>query len=424
MPPKPRVTVVLDPDDRPEHARFLHSLGDVLEGRIVCEFLPGRRTKARLAETVLTGLGKDLTLTGTARNAEEQWRRVEAWVAGEQPNVLVLWRAQNLPRSHWEKLMDLPLDESACLYLVVQGTATSRGQREAIRDHGLEVVSFLDFQGRFTDVSVPGTPGPTGAVDFPTVPSDEFPAFLAACRSVLSDEDFAMVEARYWAAYEAGLALVREESGLAAVEKKLGAFVRDLLRDAPTLDEMLVMLRGAQAALFLRRYLLGIDRESLAAGYAAIPRPRLDEATARRLRRLAHPRLAALAVLALAVAPNPAPLSDLDVGDIAVDGDSAPVGDEHVDLPSAARGLVRAQLAHRRLQGAGRADPLFVSERSQAWTRSGEFVRTTPHGIQQQLRQIAEETSVPVATSEGWLRTDKRWLARRGITVREIALAA
>ena len=119
------------------------------------------------------------------------------------------------------------------------------------------------------------------------VPPDEFPAFLAGCRSTLDDEDFGVVEDTYWAAYAQALHLAESTASLEKLERDLGWFVRELLRDAPTLDEMLVKLRGAQAALFLEGHLLGVDRESLAAGYAATPRARLNEATARRLRRLA-----------------------------------------------------------------------------------------------------------------------------------------
>jgi len=84
---------------------------------------------------------------------------------------------------------------------------------------------------------------------------------------------------------------------------------------------------------------------------------------------------------------------------------------------------VRAHVVYRRGDGAAEDDPLFVSEPSQAWEHSGSH-RTTPHGIQQRLRQVALETGVPVTTAEGWLRTDKRWLGRRGITLRELGVAA
>ena len=327
-----------------------------------------------------------------------------------------------MPRGHWERFLRLPLPTDARLWLVVNGTTTNRGQRETIRDHGLREIPLKDLRAALRE----GRRSPDGAPKaepFPKVPGDECPLFLDLCRELLTANEFQLVATEYWRGFRLAQDWVGKGSpGIARLEPQLQAFTARLLRETTTIDELLAALRGAESALFLRYYLLGVDIDALAAGYLLTPRATLAHDAARRLRRLSAPHLATAGVLALLTIPDPHVIAGLDLDDVDRDGSFFEVEHTQVPIPPVARGIVRAHLAYRRVQGAAAGDPLFVSEGPQAWSRA-RLQRTTPHGIQQRLRQVALETGVPVSTSEGWARTEKRWLARRGSTLRELRRA-
>ena len=303
----------LIPDDRPEHAAYLHSLGDILDGRLVCEITPGPRTLSHLANAVHIGLGKRPELTGAARNQTEEWRRVQSWIAGEQPRDLIVWRAQQLFRTHWERLMDLPMPANGRVWLVVHGTTTSAGQREAIRDHRMPEVLFERFQRLLKPVSRRRAASEPH-LGFPKVPPDEFPLFLARCRELLSSKDFRLVETRYWGAYNEARVWARDgEATITELQRELSPFVWEQTKGAVSIDEMLVCLRGAQAALF--------GAATCSASTSTASRPGMPTPRARRLTSTppvafadSHGHISpALGAIALTTTPMPATLARLDL---------------------------------------------------------------------------------------------------------------
>src|SRR5262245_61102412 len=101
--PTPARCVVVDREDSPASARFLADLREANTGQAVAEIRPqsGLNT-GELANAVLEGIGKDLSLTEGARNETDRWRRAQAWLVASEFNALVISRAHLLHPRQWQ----------------------------------------------------------------------------------------------------------------------------------------------------------------------------------------------------------------------------------------------------------------------------------------------------------------------------------
>jgi hypothetical protein len=416
------VTLVLDPYDRPQHARFVAGLSDPCGGRVACEVTPGGRTRNRLAIDLLRGLGKRLDMTGASANGWDAWERVQSWIIGERARDLFVSRAHLLSRSKWETLIELCAVADARLWLFVQGTGPTRAQREAVRDWNIATIGFDQFEESWSDVQKT-TPDANQARICPAVPDDEFPTFPAECRRSLSDEDFSYVKTIYDKTHDAMSRVLRHAltgaDRRSLDEKVIATELAALLQPCSSIDEMVVRVRAGQAACLLGGYLVRVDREALAAGRLATPVAELVPAVARALRQFSHTHYAALGVVALASRQAPDHLARITIDDVREDGLAVTVSGREFEVPIHAAGIMRAHLAWRQTRPRDMCDALFISEKRTPDGRIASPGPTTPHGLQQQIRLVATETGVPLA-STSFDRNPERWIGRRGMTVHRL----
>jgi hypothetical protein len=422
-PPDVELLVVVDLDDTATNARYLHALNGPTRDIVVCEVPPGLRSSKRLSDVILAALGKRRDMTGADGSAGEMWDQAIAWIVGEQVRHLVVSRAHLLSRVLWERLLKLSALTDASLWLLVQGASPTRWQRELMRDWPLRRVAFPELQTRLRPRGKATPAIRYQHHEFPHVPDDEFPTFLASCYELLDRASYGRVEASFRAAInESSSWLAAQSDPAPPATEKIAAHLHALIRNAPTLEERLVRLRAAQVAFYQEGYLINVNRDGLAGGYFVTPLAPLDAATCARLRVLSQTRDAAAAVLSLASQQPPRVLALTNVGNIDRDGARGTIGGEEITIPPCARGILRAHLICRAAQRARDADPLFVSEQRAAGSeRDRTYGRTTAHGIQQALRRIALETGVPVTSRDGGTgATPSRFLRRRGVTIRHL----
>lgn len=414
--------LIIDQGDRPQTSQMLRGLHDPGGQRAVCWMTPGPRTLENLANDVLRALGKRADLGGVSPTSTESWARVQAWVAGEALEELVVARAQLLPRERWEQLITLSSLTGARLWLVVQGAPLTRGQSEAARDWGLTTSSLKVLRRRLRTGYATVAPEPHEP--FPTAPVDEFPTFRAACRKLLSAEEFARVDAELRSTFAAVDGWLRQtpRENQVQFEENLLDHLASLLRSCHDLQQALVRCRAAQVACFAHGTLMKVDRDGLAGGYASGPTGQLDPAGARRLRQYGETRYAALGVIALVSRLPPRRLAELNLDSLAPEGTAVTVAGRRLGVPAFAAGILRTHRLYRIWRGATSEEPLFVSQgrEKRGWKGQG-LTRTNPKGIQRQLGKVARETGIPVATREGGFDNDEgRWMRRRGITIHDL----
>jgi hypothetical protein len=112
------------------------------------------------------------------------------------------------------------------------------------------------------------------------------------------------------------------------------------------------------------------------------------------------------------------------MADVDEDGSTVRIGGHVHSIPVFARGILRAHIAQRWLQGAGDDDILFVAPGRREFARQGPY-STAPlgwRGAKHRLRMITRETGLAL-TSYWWLqvrRDDRSWVSRRGISVQAL----
>jgi hypothetical protein len=423
-----QVRVVLDREDSPKHADLLRRLSDPVRGTVLCSVTPGSRSLASLATDVLRGLGKRSDVRGARATQDDAWRCVAAWVAGEGITELLVSRSHLLPRNLWERLIELSAQTATSLWLFVQGATLNRGQRECIRDWPIERWTFADFEQHVRRCSP--QPSPKAAATacdepFPHVPEEEFPTFLATCRALLAPSAFATVADVYWDTYRGTNSwFATASNGRTQVDVlDLARQIATTIRGCDDTSEVLVRLRGTQAAALLHSYLIKVRPDALAGAYVPTPLSAVTAQRAARLRIYSRTRYPAAAALSLTTRQSPRVLSTLNVEDVAPDGSRVELADESFEVSPHLSGVLRAHVAYRLSLGAMPDEPLFISEkRSNDNTARLGWGRTTAHGIQQQLRTVAQETGLAVAATDGFVDGDvRRWLKRRGVTVHALA---
>ena len=281
-----------------------------------------------------------------------------------------------------------------------------------------ERIDFEAFASRWSDP--PKTPADPPPPSFPEVPTDEFPVFRAACRDRLPGERFRMVDRELLQAEADTSDWLEDLKGSKVVRAAaFRQFLASLIRPCRSVHQMLTRARGAQVAAFRHGVLVKVDLDALAGGYFSGPLAVLDRESATALRSYADTRYAAVGVAALVSRRGLAALASMNINDVDALGRWLTAAGERFAVPETARGILRAHRIFRERQGAAGSAPLFVAEdRTPSGRRRSGFRRISPHGVRQQLRQIALETGLSVAGKDGWVEgQDRRWLSRRGLTV-------
>lgn len=410
----PPATVVLDPRDRPQTAEALRNWHDPAAGRVVCTLTPGTRTLHGVGVQALISMGKSADATGSSRHTSEAWRRLESWSVGEPVQHLLIERAHLAVPSAWSGLADLGRKSGARITLLVQGTAMSRGQEQVARDHGMATTDVRALRS-ILRAGQASAEAETDEARFPSVPSDDFPTFLASCQELLVGAELGQATD----AFHAGARHARES--LRGVQEQpepdeLRSIVEGVVRNARSVDEALCRVRGAQVELLRRNVLLKVTRDALAGGWLQTQVAPCDARAAVALRQFDQPRYAAIGLMALVTGWPPTELARLKITDVEPSGHSVMAKGGRFPVPARASGILRSHLHYRALEGSLVEDPLFVCERRDRAARGNGAL--TAHGIQVHLTMVSKHTGLFLLAPPS--RNGGSWLRRHGISLHSL----
>jgi hypothetical protein len=418
--PDPRLYVVCDKDDLAENAAFVASLHGVDARRVVVSITPDGRNLDWVAADIERCLGKNPHVSGAGRKTNDRWTRIHSWLIGGGIESLFISRIQLLDGRRLKPLIDLALACGVNLWLMSQQDPLPRTIRELLEEWPVEEVTMADFRKKWRRVSTPKPKADAGQVlsaTFPRVPHDEFVLFRAACRDLLAPKDFKIVDRAFQTTAAEVVDWLQSQDAIG--EEEVGRLVRDIVAPCRTQDEAITLLRGAQVAFFLHRYLLKLDIDRIVAAYAIEEKSELNHSTAAQLRSYAATRYPAAAALALATDWSPLEVSSIAIADVGVDATSMSLAG-FGDLPDEAAGLVTPHLVHRLLDGASEDDPLFILHTNDESRRDDP---ATDRAIERMLNLILREVGVRITASRSYsgLRgRSKGWRWREGVSVQAI----
>jgi hypothetical protein len=383
-------------------------------GMVVAAVPPDMRRIYELSWELLAAMGKLKDVTGAGRHEDLDWELLAAWFGAHRIRHVVLVDAQWLTSRLLAEVIGLAAVSAVHLWLVAQ---------QPIED------SFVDAVGRW-----PVTPGGDAELaahiaaarrsneaevdsEFPAVPDDNYPTFRAEARRWLSPGAFEVVDARYRSSFATASKAIDDlvEAQQMGEDGLLG-HVRSELWACRSVAEMKTALRAIQAAAHRAGWLVSVDlprllvtAETVAQGAVHSP------STWRRLRAYREPyRGAACAFAALEVSTET--MRTVALQDISAEGDSATVlrqgGHEALGVPRGADLYLRAQVIHRRNQGARDSDLLFATEDEQM----------LPRYLANAIRCPLTEVGVPLMSRNvDWAEvTSTHWAQRWGLAVQKL----
>lgn len=251
---------------------------------------------------------------------------------------------------------------------------------------------------------------------FPPLPADPFVTFRAEARRRLSGGDFERVDARYRAAHAAGREWFAVRAADEVDAESVVRHLRGRLQGCASAEAMLIEVRALQVAAYSADWALSVDlprfmaiAESVSAAAAESPE------TWRRLRAYREPyRGAACALAARDLAVDTMLAVTLD--NVSADGRSVTVERhgvrEELNVPGRADLYLRAQVWHRRFQGASGSGLLFATEDGPMTDRS----------LSSAVRAPASEVAVTLSSQqiERGETTAQRWVRRWGLAVQAL----
>jgi hypothetical protein len=422
MPASPAVRIVLDPGDTKGCAELVGGLHSLAAGRVVCQATHTGRGAGGLGLELLIGLGKRFDAARTERVHGRQWQLAELWMAAERTRELFILRAHRLGPGQWERLIGLAASCGITLWLIVHQAQLRDRHAAAVQPIAHQQLTLEQFAARW-----PSPPAAAAQSDwFPEVPSTDFPTFRAACRKLLDQASFDLVDERYNQAFSAARSWLRDHTSdwrvashpLDSVDvDAVAALLQRLTVTSSSPSETLVRLRGAQAGLFLHGVLVTLDLSARSMLGSMELRATLSPAMATRLRGLCTPEWTAAAALALLAEPGGGELAAMDLGHITPDAAQVTVGSlRELQVPAYARSLLLAQVLQRRRQGADIDAPLFADPTGQ---------RCSPTDLSMLVDTVATKVAIgSLHQGAGFLAGPSSlgaaWLARRGLTVTRI----
>jgi hypothetical protein len=403
----------------------LHSLDG---GRVFVGLRGECRRLDNLAEDVLVALGKDLSYRGVARNQHRKWDLAKAWLLGEGITDVFVSPFDELDVAVHRHLFALPAELGVTLWLVRKTPLAPEGApldgrsrilvNKAIRARHAATVeeygarAFLD---RWADVpKAPPVPAP--AV-FPEPPDEGFVVFLYRAFMELERSDFEQVRN----AWRYGLEETRHwlnRSGASVDEVELASFLQDLTSTCGGAREATCVLRGVQVALFLDAWiLLKLELERFGRYATLASAADLEAGGADLLRGFISPARAATAVIRAVTHASAEAIVDTRIGDVAADGSRVQLSSTSYTVPARARGIVRAQLHHRRMAGGAESEAPFL-----LWEDASHPREAGVKSVQLWLRDATLQAGVQVALQYVGrsYEESKQWMSRRGLSIQSL----
>jgi hypothetical protein len=419
---------VYDPADAGETGHVAREIGS-RPGAIFVALAPGEsQPVGALGLAILERLGKDIDRERQI-SGNDAWRLARVWMNAEEIQVLIVVGADRLDPRTWTDLADVGHQiPPPAVVLIQHQTGHDRVQRQLLRSEkrfkNLTPPKFHEWAERCLAIYSGREPTLQSRIRpraFPSVPHVDVPFFRSACRDVLSREDFEVVDEAFRAAHDHASEWLAPRHKV--TEDAAGAFLAGELRWARDVNEQLARLRGAQVAFLRRWWLLKVDLEALAAAHGVEPIADIDEDASERLLAYAHPKVSALAALAVASNLPPGRLSMLNADQIYTTGafevpflwegyEQLNLGDRTIPL-TGARLFLRAHHLDRDLTGQPSNGPLFT-------TSEGD--RLSAVGVRQWLRRVSHDTGLRFIS--GWSPPIQRrhafWMHRRGLTLQAL----
>jgi hypothetical protein len=394
-------------DHSPEVAWPILNGSQPHQGTVVFPVTPDLRRRHELGQDILAALGKRADVTGVGRRADEDWSVLPAWFDAYKIGHLVVAGAEQLPTSLWPDLVGLAEDTDVNLWHLAWRPA-GETYHDNLARHRFTEATLEDLQA-----VIP--PAPADATSpkawFPAVPADNYPTFLAACRDLFDHEAFAQVRehytdtARTMSTWLDATAIVDESTVIAELRSQLAPCV--------SYDEMVTVLRATQAAGHNAGWLIAVDPMRFCATADAAPAATVaDPQTWERLAAYRDPYRAAACALA-AVEWSVDEICAVTLADVATDGATATrPGQDPTTVPPGAEVYLRAQVAHRRRQGAAATAPLFADGDRALSDRT----------IVDAVRVPATDLGISLLSGPFQRRhfDDRTWKNRWGISVQDI----
>jgi hypothetical protein len=408
------VKIVLDLVDADAEARIVDRHARPGSGCVVAD-VAGERGAIALTRAVAAGLGKRANRTGGGARAYAASECATAWLLADQPEHLIVRRAQFLDRYGWDAAVALARLCQVQLWLVVDGTALRRWQLQLAQHHSIEIIDYDAFQTIFAATAdAVAAAAATAPLVLPELPRTHFLNFPPL--HALDDAERALVGVAFAETKQCLHARIEREGSARHAESAL-ALVRDVLQEAASADDALVRFRAAQQILFLRGWLLHADDTDVVNASGATGWSRLDQATCVALRSYLRTSFAAAAVLRIAARRSPDVLVAINICDVADDGSRVSIGETSIDIPADAHAILRAHLIVRRTEGAVASDPFFAPIPKNPHERP--VGRLSAGGMRHLLKTVADELRIPLlgklASGGTRAETPQAWARRAKI---------
>jgi hypothetical protein len=424
--PDPGLFVVIDDEDTAERGTYLRGVAASDPDKLFVAITPGSDNNRTVGIDILRALGKDPDLVGAGRNSAETWQRAALWLELANLSDVFVSRAHLLPYWLMEDLVRLAARAQTRLWLIFQTPALQRRHVRFLRLWPVTRLEWGEFQARWDTPSRKRrrtSSKPTRAAEqarrLPHVPIDDFTTFRAACRELLSADDFALVDAEFLRAFQTTSAYLESQGGQAVTEETICAHVREAIADLDWMPTLTTRIRGSQVAAFHAGYLVKANLDALMTTRAS--RVKLDDEVLAKLSRYCTPRFAAAAVLVAAIDCQLEDLLALNIGDVAVGGNMVTVSGATHRLPPEAGRLVEGLARERLMQEATSEEPLFVYVPGTG-RKHGARMRWTVRGMSDNLKKLERETGVLLTAHlrDHGQRNAVSWAQRRGISIQRI----
>lgn len=340
-------------------------------GIVVITIRPDTRRIGWIARDVLTAVGVRHDVSGRVRSDSDDYQLAATWLDAHDVTDLIVVGIEMLPAELLPELIDLTTLAGSALWLVADHRLPAT-TTELLTDWPTATLGPVPFASRWLSPTTEPEPEPANAPlpddsGLPAaVPYADVAVFRASCRQLLEADEFAAVDERYLAAFDAADSALGAEADLCEV-------VRDAVLACRSCVETTVTVRAVQAAAFRRGTYLKIDLPTLLAHDDHVRAAAAgDPASWRSLRAYRHPHRQSICALTL-LGASPTQLQATSVADLADDTTTLTINGRELPIPCAARPVLRALKTTRMAVAAADDEPLVadlagspVSERAMA----------------------------------------------------------
>jgi hypothetical protein len=317
------------------------------------EAVRGKRTRKTVAIPFFHALGKNLATVGSYTNQSSEFRsQIAHWFAAYDAQELVVFDAHAM----FPATMAAIFEYAATVPRITFACEPGYGQRTRDAVHAAAVTgvnlgvtsTWLDWDTLVDRLPVAPTviAPPPAPYTMRHLPVCDFLLFRNQARLTNEPAVFDAIDDDYRRAYTAALDV---EPTLDAVVTMVAAVTREATDTAP----IMVALRATQVALLARGWLLTAHQDKAMGTLCAIRPPNPTDAHWRSLHGYVRTqRVAGVALYLLNVAPDD--LNTVTISDVEIALNTGVLGS--TPIPDLARPLLKAQLHHRRSEGAEPGD--------------------------------------------------------------------